>query len=499
MASLFACSPPSRHDCSVSTQEKTAPSHGGFAQSIDSFFQISARGSTVGHEIRGGIVTFFAMAYILVVNPAILGNAVPADGSITTQGIAAGTALVAGVMTILMGVVANYPLALAAGLGLNAVVAFTLVLSSGLSYGEAMGVIAWEGILIFLLVLTGFREAVFRAVPPALKTAITVGLGLFVALIGLVNAGIVRTGATPVQFGISGSLDGWPALVFVFGLFLMFVLYVRGVKGAVLISIVSATVLAVIVQAFAHVDRISETNPTGWGQTVPELKGSPIAVPVFDTLGKVDLFGGFGKLGVVSLILLVFSLMLADFFDTMGTMVAVGSEGKLLDEEGNPPRTRQILIIDSLAAVAGGVGGVSSNTSYVESASGVAEGARTGLASVVTGVLFLLSTFLAPLVELVPTEAASTALVFVGFLMMTQVTDIDWSAPQIAIPSFMTIALMPFGYSVSVGIGVGFVVYALIQLVTGKARTVHPLMWLVSALFVIYFLMGPIQRLLGVG
>lgn len=483
----------------MSTQEKTAPSHGGFIRSLDSFFQISGRGSTIGREIRGGVVTFFAMAYILVVNPAILGNAVPEDGSITPQGIAAGTALVAGTMTILMGIVANYPLALAAGLGLNAVVAFTLVLSSGLSYGEAMGVIAWEGILIFLLVLTGFREAVFRAVPSALKTAITVGLGLFVALIGLVNAGIVRTGATPVQFGISGSLDGWPALVFVFGLFLMFVLYVRHVKGAVLISIVSATVLAAIVQATTHLDRISQTNPTGWGQTIPELRGSPIAVPVFDTLGKVDLFGGFSKLGVVSVILLVFSLMLADFFDTMGTMVAVGAEGQLLDEEGNPPKTRQILIIDSLAAVAGGVGGVSSNTSYVESASGVAEGARTGLASVVTGFLFLLSTFLAPLVELVPTEAASTALVFVGFLMMTQVTDIDWKAPEIAIPSFMTIALMPFGYSVSVGIGVGFVVYALIQLVMGQARKVHPLMWVVSGLFVVYFLLGPIQRFLGVG
>lgn len=483
----------------MSTQEKIAPSHGGFIRSLDSFFQISGRGSTIGREIRGGIVTFFAMAYILVVNPAILGNAVPEDGSITPQGIAAGTALVAGTMTILMGIVANYPLALAAGLGLNAVVAFTLVLSSGLSYGEAMGVIAWEGILIFLLVLTGFREAVFRAVPSALKTAITVGLGLFVALIGLVNAGIVRTGATPVQFGISGSLDGWPALVFVFGLFLMFVLYVRHVKGAVLISIVSATVLAAIVQATTHLDRISQTNPTGWGQTIPELRGSPIAIPVFDTLGKVDLFGGFSKLGVVSVILLVFSLMLADFFDTMGTMVAVGAEGQLLDEEGNPPKTRQILIIDSLAAVAGGVGGVSSNTSYVESASGVAEGARTGLASVVTGFLFLLSTFLAPLVELVPTEAASTALVFVGFLMMTQVTDIDWKAPEIAIPSFMTIALMPFGYSVSVGIGVGFVVYALIQLVMGQARKVHPLMWVVSGLFVVYFLLGPIQRLLGVG
>ena len=449
----------------MNTQEKTA--RGGFTQSLDSFFQISKRGSTIGHEIRGGIVTFFAMAYILVVNPAILSNAIPDDGSITTQGIAAGTALVAGIMTILMGVVANYPLALAAGLGLNAVVAFTLVLGAGLSYGEAMGIIAWEGILIFLLVLTGFREAVFRAVPAALKTAITLGLGLFVALIGLVNAGIVRTGATPVQFGISGSLDGWPALVFVFGLFLMIILYVRGVQGAVLISIISATVLAVIVQAFAHIDRISDTNPTGWGQTVPELKGSPIAVPVFDTLGKVDLFGGFGKLGVVSVILLVFSLMLADFFDTMGTMVAVGAEGNLLDEDGNPPKTRQILIIDSLAAV-------------------------------VTGVLFLLSTFLAPLVELVPTEAASTALVFVGFLMMTQVTDIDWKSAEVAIPSFMTMAFMPFGYSVSVGIGVGFVTYALIQLVKGKACTVHPLMWLVSVLFIIYFLMGPIQRLFGV-
>ncbi len=321
---------------------------------------------------------------------------------------------------------------------------------------------------------------------------VTGGLDLVVS-----NAGIVRAGATPVQFGISGSLDGWPALVFVFGLFLMIILHVRGVKGAVLISIVASTVMAVIVQFFAGIKLISETNPTGWGKTVPELTGSPIAVPIFNTLGKVDLFGGFGKLGVVSIILLVFSLMLADFFDTMGTMVAVGAEGDLLDKDGNPPKTRQILIIDSLAAVAGGVGGVSSNTSYVESASGVAEGARTGLASVVTGVLFLLSTFLAPLVELVPTESASTALVFVGYLMMTQVLEIDWKDPEVAIPAFMTVAFMPFGYSVSVGIGVGFVTYTVIQLVVGKARKVHPLMWLVSGLFVIYFLMGPIQRLLG--
>ena len=482
----------------MNTQEKTAPSRGGFTQSLDSFFQISKRGSTIGREIRGGIVTFFAMAYILVVNPLILGKAIPEDGPITTQGIAAGTALVAGIMTILMGVVANYPLALAAGLGLNAVVAFTLVVGAGLSYGEAMGVIAWEGILIFLLVLTGFREAVFRAVPPALKTAITVGLGLFVSLIGLVNAGIVRTGATPVQFGISGSLDGWPALVFVFGLFLMIILHVRGVKGAVLISIVASTVMAVIVQFFAGIKLISETNPTGWGKTVPELTGSPIAVPIFNTLGKVDLFGGFGKLGVVSIILLVFSLMLADFFDTMGTMVAIGAEGDLLDEHGNPPKTREILVVDSLAAIAGGVGGVSSNTSYVESAAGVGEGARTGLASVVTGCMFALSMFFAPLVKMVPYEAATPALVVVGFLMMMQVTDIDWKSPEIALPAFLTIIMMPFSYSITNGIGAGFVAYLVIEVAQGRARRIHPLMWVACAMFVVYFTLAPIKAILGV-
>lgn len=485
------------HDEFVSTQKTAASSQSAAKGSIDSFFKISERGSSIGQEIRGGVVTFFAMAYILVVNPAILGAALPEDGSITAQGIAAGTALVAGVMTILMGVVANYPLALAAGLGLNAVVAFTMVIGMGLSYAEAMGLVAWEGIIILILVLTGFREAVFKAVPHQLKTALTVGLGLFIALIGLVNAGIVRAGSTPVQLGINGSLQGWPTLVFVFGLFLTFVLYIRNVKGAVFISIVSSTILAVIVEAVLHLGMKSDENATGWGQTVPTLDGSPVAVPVFNTLGKVDMFGAFGKVGIVSVALLIFSLMLADFFDTMGTMVAVGAEGNLLDEQGNPPKTREILVIDSLAAAAGGFGGVSSNTSYIESAAGVAEGARTGLASVVTGILFLLSTFLAPLMELVPTEAASTALVFVGFLMMTQVAEIDWQAPEIALPSFMTIAFMPFGYSVSVGIGVGFITHTVIQVVLGRAKKVHPLMWLASILFVVYFLLGPIQALLG--
>lgn len=475
----------------------TASSQSAVAQSIDKYFKISERGSSIGQEIRGGLVTFFAMAYILVVNPAILGNALPEDGSITVQGIAAGTALVAGVMTILMGVVANFPLALAAGLGLNAVVAFTMVIGMGLSYQEAMGLVAWEGILITLLVLTGFREAVFRAVPQQLKTAITVGLGLFIALIGLVDAGIIRAGATVVQLGISGSLQGWPTLVFFIGLFLTIILYIHKVKGAILISILTSTVVAVIIQAVTKLGMRSEDNPTGWGQSVPELTSSPVALPTFDTLGKVDFFGAFGKVGVIAVILLIFSLMLADFFDTMGTMVAVGAEGNLLDENGNPEKSRQILLIDSLAAAAGGVGGVSSNTSYIESAAGVGEGARTGLASVVTGIAFLLSTFLSPLVQLVPTEAASTALVFVGFLMMTQVADIDWKSADIAIPAFMTIAFMPFGYSVSVGIGVGFITFVIIQIAKGKAAKIHPLMWLSSILFVIYFLLGPIQAMLA--
>ncbi|MDO5728805.1 MAG: NCS2 family permease [Actinomycetaceae bacterium] len=472
----------------INTEQKSA---------LDSYFQITERGSTVGREIRGGIVTFFAMAYILVLNPIILSAALPDDGSISISAIAAGTALIAGLMTILMGVVANFPMALAAGMGLNAMVAFTLVLGSGLTFQEAMGLIFWEGVLITILVLTGFREAVFSAVPNQLKVAISVGIGLFIAFVGLINAGIIRPGGTPVQLGINGSIDGWPALIFVFGLFLTIVLHVRKVRGAILIGIVSSTVLAIIVQLVAPQGVRSDENPTGWGVTIPELSGSPISLPDFSSLGQINFFGAFGKLGVLAVVLLIFSLMLADFFDTMGTMVAIGSEAGLLDENGTPPKSRQILFIDSIAAVAGGLGGTSSNTSYVESSAGVGEGARTGLASVVTGVLFLLSIFIAPVVELVPTEAASTALVFVGFLMMTQVVDIDWKDAGIAIPAFLTIAFMPFAYSISVGIGAGFIAYVVATAAQGKAKKIHPLMWAVSILFVVYFALGPIQAALG--
>jgi AGZA family xanthine/uracil permease-like MFS transporter len=490
----------------VRTPAKVAS--GGF---LDSYFKLSERGTTVGQEVRGGLATFFTMAYIVVLNPLILGFVKDGDGKFLGGGdapnlaaIAAGTALVAGVVTILMGVVANYPLALATGLGLNAFVAFGI--ATKMTWADAMGLVVLEGLIILVLVLTGFRRAVFHAVPAQLKIAISVGIGLFIALIGLVDAGFVRrtgVGPVPVELGIGGKLGGWPTLVFVAGLILIVALWVRKVKGAIVISIVLMTILAIIVESVGKIgptvvgqnaDGTNKINPAGWNLNVPAWPDK-LADINFGTLGEFNLFGSFSRVGAVAAILLVFTLMLADFFDTMGTMTAIGAEAGLLDEEGNPPNTQQILIVDSIAAAAGGAAGVSSNTSYIESASGVGEGARTGLASVVTGVLFLLSIIFSPLVTLIPNEAAVPALVLVGFLMMQQVKGIDWDDVEIAIPAFLTIVLMPFTYSITVGIGAGFIAYVLIKVVRGKASAVKPLMWLIAGLFVLYFAIGPIEAL----
>ena len=474
---------------------------------MDKYFKISERGSTVGREVRGGVVTFFTMAYIIVLNPLILGFVEDGDGQLlggsapgNLAAIAAGTALVAGVLTILMGVVANFPLALATGLGLNAFVAVSI--ATDMTWADAMGLVVMEGILILVLVLTGFREAVFHAVPAQLKIAISVGIGLFIALIGFVDAGFVRRmpdaaqSTVPVQLGDGGSLQGWPVVVFVIGLVLVIALWVRKVKGAILISIVATTVIAIVVESIGGFGAGGAKNPTGWGLTVPSLPDKIFETPKFGTLGEFNLLGSFDQVGVVAVVLLVFTLMLADFFDTMGTMTAIGAEAGLLDEEGTPPNTQRILIVDSLAAVAGGAGGVSSNTSYIESAAGVGEGARTGLASVVTGVLFLLAIFISPLVKIIPSEAAVPALVLVGFLMMQQVKGIDWDDLEIALPAFLTIVLMPFTYSITVGIGAGFLSYVLIKVVRGHGRGVHPLMWGISAMFVLYFAIHPLTELL---
>ncbi|MEV0892150.1 NCS2 family permease [Promicromonospora sp. NPDC050262] len=476
---------------------------------VDRFFKISERGSTVWTEVRGGLVTFFTMSYIVVLNPLILGSVPDGTGQYlgggTTVGdlpaIAAATALVAGIMSILMGVVANFPLALAAGLGLNAVVAFSVAALPGMTWADAMGIVVLEGLVILILVVTGFREAVFKAVPRELKIAISVGIGLFITFIGVYDAGFVRIPAslsTPTELGMSGSLGAWPLFVFAFGVLLAAVLMVRKVRGGILIAIVASTVLAVVIEAVGQIGKRTGDNPGGWSLNVPALPDSVVALPDFSLIGQFSLFGSFEKIGAIAVILLVFTLLIADFFDTMGTMVAIGGEAGLLDEKGNPPRTTQILIVDSIAASAGGMGSVSSNTAYVESASGVGDGARTGLAAITTGVAFLLTTFLSPLVKVVPHEAATPALVIVGFLMVVQVTGIDWKNLEVAIPAFLTMVLMPFAYSITVGIGAGVISFVLLKIAVGKARKVHPLLWVAAALFLVYFLMGPIRTAVGI-
>ena len=346
--------------------------------------------------------------------------------------------------------------------------------------------------------LTGFREAVFRAVPSPLRIAIPVGIGLFLTLIAFVDAGFVRrtgVGPVPVELGIGGQLQGWPVGVFCLGLALIFSLYVLRVKGAILISIVVMTVVAIIVETIADIGPTvagDQFNPLGWNLNVPAWPHDVFETPDLQLLGEFNLLGSWENAGIVISALFVFTLLLSDFFDTLGTMTAIGAEAGLLDEEGMPENTQRILIVDSLAAVAGGAGSVSSNTSYIESASGVADGARTGLASVVTGVLFLLAMFISPVVAIVPNEAAVPALVLVGFLMMQQVRGIDWDDLEVAIPAFLTIVLMPFTYSISAGIGAGFLAYTVLKTVRGKAAEVHPLMWLVSALFIVYFAINPL-------
>ena len=471
---------------------------------FDRFFLISARGSTLSRELRGGFATFFTMAYIVVLNPLILGSGKDGDGrSLAIPALAAATALVAGLMTILMGVVARFPIALAAGLGVNALVAYEI--APQMTWADAMGLVVIEGVLIGILVLTGLRTAVFRSVPTQLKTAIGVGIGLFLTIIGLVDAGFVRrvpdaaNSTVPVGLGINGKIVSWPMLVFVVGLLITLVLVVRRVRGAILIGILASTVLAIVVEAIANVGPSfvdGKPNPKGWALNVPELPKQIVDVPDLSLLGQFNVLNSWSRVGWLVPLMFIFTLLITDFFDTMGTMVAIGQEGDMLDETGTPPKAKEILLVDSIAAAAGGAASVSSNTSYIESAAGVAEGARTGVANLVTGSLFLLAMFLAPLALIVPFEAASTALVVVGFLMMTAVRTIDWTDYEIAIPAFLTIALMPFTYSISNGIGAGVISFVLLKVAKGKAREVHPLLYGVAALFIVYFLRGPVESVL---
>ena len=502
----------------TSTSTSQQPPNGTGTGFLDRWFEITARGSTVGREVRGGLVTFFTMAYIVALNPLIIGTAPDQDGkllgglaykdaagqvisanvghSITL--VAGATALVAGICTLAMGVIGRYPLGIATGLGLNALLAFTI--APQMTWPQAMGLVVLEGIVIAILVLTGFRTAVFRAVTPSMRAAISVGLGLFIAFAGLFDAGVIRkpAGSTPVQLGVDGSLSGWPMLVFAIGLFAVAILHVRKVRGAILISIVVATVVAVIIQAAANLPAQGADAPTGWALNVPTVSHW-ISLPDLSLVGDVSVFGAFtaGASRILPLVMLVFALILSDFFDTMGTVVGVGAEGGLLDKDGNPPHLGPVLMVDALSATAGGVGSVSSNTAFIESASGVGEGARTGLASVVTGAAFLVAMFFAPLATIVPSEAAAPALVFVGFLMMSQVTKINWSNVEEGLPAFLTIILMPLTYSITNGIGAGFIVLVVLKLSHGKAKQIHPLLYVIAVAFLIYFLQGLITHIIS--
>ena len=460
---------------------------------LERWFEIGRRGATVGGEVRGGLTTFMVMAYIIFVNPAILSFAgiPPLQGQGPSfPATQAATCLVAGAATIAMGLAANYPLAVASGMGLNAVVAFQLIAGMKLPWTAAMGVVVLEGLVITVLVLTGFREAVMNAIPGSLKRAISVGIGLFILFIGLVSAGIVKPGPPGVPVTL-GELTSAPVAVAVFGLLLILWLTARRFTGALLVGILVSTAVAVAVNAATG----GRTFPTP-GQAV--WPTSLVAWPDFSTLGAGFDFSVFVRVGVITALVTIFSIMLSDFFDTMGTVIGIGGEAGWLTPDGRLPRLNRVLVVDSLGAVAGGAAGASSATTYIESAAGVAAGARTGLASVVTGACFLLALFLAPLAGVVPAQATAPALIVVGYLMSRVVREIPFGDFEEGFPALLTLAVMPFTYSITNGIGAGFVAYCFIKLVRGKGDQVAPMMYGAALAFVVYFVLPLIQRLFGV-
>ena len=460
---------------------------------LERWFELTRRRTTVGGEVRGGLTTFMVMAYIIFVNPAILSFAgiPPLAGQgpsfAATQAV---TCLVAGAMTIVMGLATNYPLAIASGMGLNAVVAFQLVAALKLPWTAAMGVVLLEGLAITVLVLTGFREAIMHAIPVSLKRAIGVGIGLFILFIGLGAAGIVKPGPPGVPVTL-GDLTAAPVAVALFGLLLTVWLTARRSSGALLVGILVSTGLAIAVNAGTGGRAFPIPGQAVWPAAL-------VALPDFSSVGAGLDFSVFVRLGLITALVTIFSLMLSDFFDTLGTVIGIGGEAGWLTPDGRLPRLNRVLLVDSLGAVAGGAAGASSATTYIESAAGVAAGARTGLASVVTGVCFLLALFFAPLAGVVPAQATAPALIVVGYLMSRLVREIPFEDFGEGFPALLTLTMMAFTYSITNGIGAGFVSYCFIKLVRGRGREVAPMMYVAALAFVIYFALPLIQRrLLG--
>ena len=464
-------------------------------------FRFAANGTTLARDTMAGVTTFIVMSYIIFVNPQILSFAgIPAlePKGLPFEQVLAATCLVAGVMTILMGVYTNRAYAIAPGLGLNAVVAFGLVAGEGLSFPAAMGLIVVEGIAVTVLVLTGMREKIMDAIPLDLKKAIAIGIGLFIAFIGLVNSGVVIKGTPAVDLA---RLTTWPVFVTFFGLTLTIVLRARGVRGDLLIGIVVTTILATIINEAAGKDVGFPAGTASW-------PGDAYEKPDLALLGNFN-FDAFTQLAFISAVVWAFSLFLADFFDTMGTLVGVGKQAGYLDANGRMEDIRKPLLVDSLAAVAGGAASTSSATTYIESAAGVGVGGRTGWVAVIAGALFFPFMFFAPIIGMVPPQATAPALILVGFLMMTALTEveedaegrptgrklagIDFTDLGIGLAAALTIMFMPFTFSITRGIGIGFLAFVTVRAAQGRPREVHPFMWIASAAFLLYFLVPFLQ------
>ena len=469
---------------------------------LDRYFRFRENGTTLARDTMAGVTTFIVMSYIIFVNPAILSFA-GVEGlenvGLPFDGVLASTCLVAGVMSILMGLVTNRAYAIAPGLGLNAVVAFTLVAGEGLGFPEAMGIVVLEGALVTALVLAGMREKVMDAIPLELKKAIAIGIGLFIAFIGLVNSGLVVQGVPVVDLA---PFTTWPVLVTIFGLALTITLRAIGFRGDLLVGIIATTIFATIINWAT--DYTAFTGPGS--DRYARWPGDVVESPNFGLVGEFS-FDAFATIGVVTTLALIFSLFLADFFDTMGTLVGVGKQAGYLDKDGRLPEIRKPLLVDSVAAMAGGAASASSATTYIESGSGVGVGGRTGWVAVVTGVLFFPFLFFAPLIGMVPPQATAPALIIVGYLMITALSEaeelaepgvgrrterkfagIDFQDLAIGLSAALTIMVMPFAFSITDGIGFGFIAYVLIRIAQGEWRRVHPLMFAAAAAFTLYFL-----------
>ena len=427
---------------------------------LDKFFKISERGSTVSNEVIGGLTTFLAMAYIIAVNPAMMEAAgIPFNAALTATCFGA-------IMTVAMGLFANRPIALASGMGINAIVAYSLCLGLGVDWRVAMAVVFLEGILILLLVLCGLRKAVMDAIPVSLRRAIGIGIGLFIAFIGLKGGGFIA--ADESTFLALGDLTSPTAIVAAISIIVAVVLTAVNLKGALLISIVAATIIGI---------PMGVTPPVTDFSFAPDFSAfaAPFQVTPEGTLAIAQV--------IVQpvLLLFVFSLLMSDFFDTMGTVVAVGSRAGFVDKKGDVEDVQPILIVDSAAAAAGGFIGASSITSFVESVSGAAAGARTGLSNIVIGIAFVACAFLAPVIGMVTSSATCGALV-------TEIGEIDWSDIASAFPAFLTIVGIPMTYSIANGIGLGFISYCIIKVAQGKFRDVKPLMWVAALAFLASFI-----------